>query len=76
MTPAPQTPVTPTGVRAPAPAAASNAPARTAKTDGMKFNALGDKTRDKCAELMYDALALDSDQRASARTRCFAYAHN
>ncbi|KAI5481728.1 threonyl/alanyl tRNA synthetase, class II-like putative editing domain containing protein [Pseudohyphozyma bogoriensis] len=38
---------------------------RTHKDDGLDFSsderAKGDKTRDKCAEMVYDALALDSD---------------
>lgn len=29
----------------------------------MKINATGDTTRDKCAELIYDALAFDSGAR-------------
>ncbi|KAF9652535.1 transcription elongation factor [Thelephora ganbajun] len=33
---------------------------RTAKGDGVSANWIGDKTRDKCVELLYDALALDS----------------
>jgi len=33
---------------------------RTAKTDGVKIEVTGDKTRDKCVELIYDALASDS----------------
>ncbi|EMD35725.1 hypothetical protein CERSUDRAFT_115683 [Gelatoporia subvermispora B] len=33
---------------------------RTAKSDGVKIEVTGDKTRDKCAELIYDALAFDS----------------
>ncbi|KAA1470900.1 transcription elongation factor [Dentipellis sp. KUC8613] len=33
---------------------------RTAKSDGVKLDATGDKTRDKCMELIYDALAFDS----------------
>ncbi|KAF8659275.1 hypothetical protein AX16_001850 [Volvariella volvacea WC 439] len=45
----PGTPGTPT----------SNSSARSAKTDGVKAST-GDATRDKCAELLYDALASDS----------------
>lgn len=44
-----------------------NGAARTHKTDAVTFNEpsfLGDKTRSKCLELLYDALALDSDARA------------
>ncbi|KAG7085565.1 hypothetical protein E1B28_003121 [Marasmius oreades] len=33
---------------------------RTHTTDGVNINFTGDKTRDKCAELIYDALASDS----------------
>ncbi|KAL5490615.1 TFS1 [Sanghuangporus weigelae] len=33
---------------------------RSAKTDGLVINATKDKTRDKCIELIYDALVLDS----------------
>ncbi|KAH7925798.1 transcription elongation factor [Leucogyrophana mollusca] len=33
---------------------------RTAKGDGAKVGATGDLTRDRCAELIYDALACDS----------------
>jgi len=33
---------------------------RTAKGDGVNTNWTGDKTRDRCVELLYDALALDS----------------
>jgi len=33
---------------------------RTAKGDGVSPNWTGDKTRDKCIELLYDALALES----------------
>jgi transcription elongation factor S-II len=34
--------------------------ARNAKNDGIKIDLTGDKTRDKCMELIYDALASDS----------------
>jgi len=33
---------------------------RSAKIDGVKTEFLGDKTRDKCIELLYDSLASDS----------------
>jgi len=33
---------------------------RTAKGDGVSANWTGDKTRDRCIELLYDALALES----------------
>ncbi|KDN37837.1 hypothetical protein RSAG8_09891, partial [Rhizoctonia solani AG-8 WAC10335] len=33
---------------------------RTVKTDGVKVESKGDKTRDKCMELLYDAMASDS----------------
>jgi len=44
------------GDSTPAPSTAT----RTAKSDGVKVNQLNDKTRDKCIELLYDALACDS----------------
>ncbi|KAI0260360.1 transcription elongation factor [Gloeopeniophorella convolvens] len=34
---------------------------RTAKGDGVNINVTGDKTRDKCVEMLYDALALGSE---------------
>ena len=33
---------------------------RSAKSDGIKVEYTADKTRDKCAELIYDALVFDS----------------
>jgi transcription elongation factor S-II len=36
---------------------------RSAKTDGVQIDVTGDKTRDKCMELIYDALASDSGAR-------------
>ncbi|GAA5866329.1 hypothetical protein JCM3774_006617 [Rhodotorula dairenensis] len=60
---------TTTTAPAPAPAAplrrqSSGGPPRTHKADGIDFfkseGATGDKTRDKCCELIYDALAQDS----------------
>lgn len=33
---------------------------RSAKSDGIKVEYTGDKTRDKCTELIYDALVFDS----------------
>ncbi len=36
---------------------------RSAKSDGVKVEYTGDKTRDKCAELIYDALVFDSGAR-------------
>ena len=38
---------------------------RTAKGDGVSANWTGDKTRDRCIELLYDALALESGARTS-----------
>ena len=38
---------------------------RSAKSDGIKIEYTGDKTRDKCAELIYDALVFDSGARTS-----------
>lgn len=42
---------------------ASNNGARTAKGDGVSTSITGDKTRDKCIEMLYDALALESGFR-------------
>ncbi|KAF7795936.1 hypothetical protein EIP86_007103 [Pleurotus ostreatoroseus] len=59
MSATPSTPTTPT----PTPSASANSAksdVRTAKSDAIKVNATGDATRDKCAELIYDALAFDS----------------
>jgi len=50
----PSTPMTPTMS-----SSSSKSDIRNAKTDLVKMNA-GDTTRDKCAELIYDALASDS----------------
>lgn len=36
---------------------------RTAKSDGVNLDVTDDKTRDKCIELIYDALASDSGAR-------------
>ena len=44
-------------------AGASNSGARTAKNDGVSTSVTGDKTRDKCIEMLYDALALESGFR-------------
>ncbi|KAN0118945.1 Transcription factor S-II (TFIIS), central domain containing protein [Russula decolorans] len=41
-------------------AGASNSGARTAKSDGVSTSITGDRTRDKCTEMLYDALALES----------------
>lgn len=46
-------------------AGASNSGARTAKNDGVSTSVTGDKTRDKCIEMLYDALALESGFRMS-----------
>ncbi|KAF8880997.1 transcription factor S-II, central domain-containing protein [Infundibulicybe gibba] len=48
-----KTPITPTG-------SSGKVDVRTAKSDGVKVSGTGDSTRDKCAELIYDALASDS----------------
>ena len=55
---------TPTSA-APPPTAAAAPPipaggVRTVKTDGVKIESKGDKARDKCIELLYDAMASDS----------------
>lgn len=52
------TPVTPTASSTKVVAAATTL--RNHTTDGVTINFTGDKTRDKCAELVYDALACDS----------------
>ncbi|KAI0710826.1 transcription elongation factor [Earliella scabrosa] len=52
----PSTPVTPTISSA----GGKMSDTRSAKSDGMKIDYTGDKTRDKCAELIYDALVFDS----------------
>ena len=54
----PATPTSPT---------ARNGPGvqRSAKVDGVVFPSLGDKTRDTCRALIYDALAVDSGARTS-----------
>jgi hypothetical protein len=46
--------------------ASNNNGARTAKSDGVSTSITGDKTRDKCIEMLYDALALESGFRASS----------
>ncbi|KAI0755647.1 transcription elongation factor S-II [Fomes fomentarius] len=52
----PSTPVTPTVSSR----GAKHSDTRSAKSDGVKIEYTGDKTRDKCAELVYDALVFDS----------------
>lgn len=54
MTPTPATPTS---------ANPSKNDLRSAKTDGVQIDITGDKTRDKCIELIYDALASDSGAR-------------
>ncbi|KAF8198324.1 transcription factor S-II, central domain-containing protein [Mycena galopus ATCC 62051] len=49
----PATPATPNGP-------STNANVRTMKSDGVPSGFTGDKTRDKCIELVYDAIASDS----------------
>ncbi|KAF8515182.1 transcription elongation factor [Gautieria morchelliformis] len=44
----------------PGPASPSTSIARTAKTDGVPINVLGDPVRDKCVQMIYDAIAFDS----------------
>ncbi|PSR77744.1 hypothetical protein PHLCEN_2v7728 [Hermanssonia centrifuga] len=55
----PSTPTTPGGTPTMS-ASSSKSDVRTAKSDGVKTNLTGDTTRDKCMELIYDALAFDS----------------
>ncbi len=57
----PSTPVTPTVSSR----GAKHSDTRSAKSDGVKIEYTGDKTRDKCAELVYDALVFDSGARMS-----------
>ncbi|KAI0631473.1 transcription elongation factor [Trametes polyzona] len=54
----PTTPVTPTASTSGSGSKLNET--RSAKSDGMKIDHIGDKTRDKCAELIYDALVFDS----------------
>ena len=57
------TPLTPSSA-AGTPSAGSKSDVRTAKSDGISINKmLGDVTREKCLELIYDALAFDSGAR-------------
>ena len=55
----PSTPATPTTSAA----GGKFSDSRSAKSDGLKIDYSGDKTRDKCAELIYDALVFDSGAR-------------
>ena len=55
----PSTPVTPTAIVS----GVKPTDNRSAKSDGVKIDFTGDKTRDKCAELIYDALVFDSGAR-------------
>ncbi|EPS96952.1 hypothetical protein FOMPIDRAFT_1025179 [Fomitopsis schrenkii] len=52
----PSTPMTPTASAG----SYNKGEVRTSKSDGVKINVTGDKTRDKCIEIIYDALASDS----------------
>lgn len=52
QSPVPASPLTSTSVR-------------TAKSDGVPTNVLGDQVRDKCMQMLYDALAFDSGARKS-----------
>lgn len=62
VTPGPATPVS---------AHPSKNEIRSAKSDGVSISATGDKTRDKCAELIYDGLAFDSAYRKFSRSFFF-----
>lgn len=64
----PSTPVTPTASTSGSGSKLNET--RSAKTDGVKIEYTGDKTRDKCAELMYDALVFDSGARTSLCHLC------
>ncbi|KAF8599177.1 transcription elongation factor [Ceratobasidium sp. AG-I] len=55
------TPATPATPSTPStPSAAQSDITRTVKTDAVKIESKGDKVRDKCVELLYDAMASDS----------------
>ncbi|CAE6429843.1 unnamed protein product [Rhizoctonia solani] len=57
------TPTVPTPISSkptPTPTRPQSNVVRTIKTDGVKIESKGDKTRDKCMELLYDAMASDS----------------
>ncbi|KZT65521.1 transcription elongation factor [Daedalea quercina L-15889] len=56
----PRTPSTPVTPSASASSLAGKGEVRNCKTDGIKADITGDKTRDKCIEIIYDALASDS----------------
>lgn len=62
------TPITPT--EAAAKSNTSSASTRTAKTDGVK-SGTGDATRDRCVELIYDALVGDTIARTSDSSFAF-----
>lgn len=49
--------------QSPGPASPSTPVVRTAKTDGVPLNMLGNAVRDKCMQMLYDALAFDSGAR-------------
>jgi len=53
----PGTPLTPTASTS---GSSFKTDQRTAKSDGISISVTGDKTRDKCMELVYDSLAFDS----------------
>lgn len=52
--------VTPTTPTTPSGNSLANGSTRSSRSDGVNTNVTGDKTRDKCIELVYDALASDS----------------
>ncbi|KIP07884.1 hypothetical protein PHLGIDRAFT_35252 [Phlebiopsis gigantea 11061_1 CR5-6] len=54
------TPTTASSTSAKPSAAGAKSDVRTAKSDGISLKMLSDATRDKCLELIYDALAFDS----------------
>lgn len=53
-------PITPTAA---SPTVTLKGQSRSAKLDGVDLDITGNKTRDKCIELIYDALSIDSGAR-------------
>ena len=63
-------PATPTAANVASGSAIKGGP-RSSKSDGVNVNATSDKTRDKCIELIYDALSSDSGARKSYILRTY-----
>ena len=66
--PLPSTPTSSTP--AAVPSATSNNVTRTTKTDGVTIPTRNNKVRDKCCEMIYDALAGDSNARKQIILTC------